>query len=264
MVQSVANVVWGVLSLTVTLAVASRAHAADLTAADIIQRATAHNAFGFADAEAELRISLKSKGGAERSREVRIQASAQGGSQRTLVRFLAPAEVAGTAYLVIENKDGDDAQYLYLPALAKTKRITGKQREQKFMGTDLTYADLQGKDLRNALLVRLADGDVGGTAAYVIEARPKDPLDSPYTKTVVWVHQQAFVPLKVEFYGKDDALVKVLSVRRLEKKADIWVATESLVKDLQTGSETRMQVTHIDVAKKFSSSDFDARALAGG
>ena len=235
-----------------------------LTAPDIVARATAHNAFGFANAQAEVSLVLHNANGAERKRQVSIRQSDKSGSRRTLVRFVAPADVAGAAYLVIENQHGEDDQYLYLPALGKTKRITGTQRQQKFMGTDLTYADLQGKDLRAATSKRLTDAEVAGAPAFVIEARPTDGADSPYSRTVVWIHQTAFVPLKVEYYDRDDHLVKVLTVPRLEQQGEQWVARETVVRDMQTGSETRMQVTHIDFNKTFAAADFDQRALAGG
>ena len=45
-----------------------------------------------------------------------------------MVRFLKPADVAGTSFLSVEQQTRDDDQYLYLPSLDKSKRISGGRK----------------------------------------------------------------------------------------------------------------------------------------
>lgn len=243
---------------------AAHAGAEDLSAQAIVDRAMQTNAFGFSNAEARLVLTLTTKGGNVRQRDMLIRAMDKGGTSKTLVRFMGPADVKGTAFLVLGNKDGDDDQYLYLPALGKAKRISGSQRQQKFMGTDLTYADLEWRDLKKAQLTRLPDATVGNTPSYVVEAVPKAADDSQYNKTITWVHKDAYVPIKVEFYDKSGRLLKTLLVKRLEKKQGKWVATETLIKNAQEGTQTQMVVQKLDSAAKFAEEMFTEQALAGG
>lgn len=238
--------------------------AADPSAADIVARATENNAFGFANAVATVTLTLSRSDGQRRTRQLEIRSRTAAEGLRTRVRFLAPAEVAGTGFLVVEKKGGDDEQYLYLPALGKTKRITGRQRDDKFMGTDLTYADIQAKDLRSATYARLPDGELGGEPVYVVEAKPADAQTSPYSKTVSWVHQSAGVTLKMEFYDRAGKLQKLLSVKRLEKQAGHWVAMQSQIQDLQGGSSTAMQVDRVQFNATLTDADFTQQALSGG
>ena len=110
------------------------ARAESLTARQIVDRSLERNAFGLENSRAMLEMTLISKRGSERTRSLDIMShEASDGKSRTLVRFLTPADVAGTTFLVVERQ-GDDDQYLYLPALGKTKRIAGSQRRQRFMG----------------------------------------------------------------------------------------------------------------------------------
>jgi outer membrane lipoprotein-sorting protein len=198
-------------------------------------------------------------------REIEIRSrEGKNESGKTLVRFHSPPDVAGTGFLVLEKKDADDDQYLYLPALGKVKRITGSQRNQRFMSTDLTYADLESRELREAKLTKLPDASVGGAPVYVVEALPEDPDESQYSKTISWIHKDAFVALKVEFYDKKGRLLKTLAVHRLEKKEGRWVVMDSTIKNLQAGTQTRMQVGSIDFGVELSDSEFTQRALAGG
>ena len=236
------------------------------SAEEIVARATENNAFGFANAVASVTLTLKRPDGRERVRQLEIRSRTGSAGLRTRVRFLAPAEVAGTGFLVLEKKGGDDEQYLYLPALGKTKRITGRQRDEKFMGTDLTYADIQAKDMRNSSCERLDDGsgNLGGAAVYVVQAKPTDPQTSPYSRTVSWVHRDAGVTLKTEFYDRSGKLQKVLTVQRLEKQAGHWVAMQSQVQDLQGGSSTLMRVDRVQFDAPLTDADFTQQALAGG
>ena len=144
------------------------------------------------------------------------------------------------------------------------KRITGSQRNQKFMGTDLTYADMESRDLEKSELKRLADGKVGGNTVYVIEAIPKDDADSQYGKTVTFVHKESWVPLKVEFYDKKLRPLKTMQVRRLEKKDGRWVATDSIIKNSQEGSQTEMVINNIDFSVKLSDSLRACQACRAG
>ena len=58
--------------------------------------------------------------------------------------FLSPADVKDTGFLTYDyDEEGrDDDQWLYLPALKKTKRIASGDKSGSFMGSDFTYADM--------------------------------------------------------------------------------------------------------------------------
>jgi len=234
-----------------------------LSAKGIIDKATAHNAFGFTNASARLRLTLQAPERADKERQLDLFSQNNPEQQCTLVRFTGPAEVAGTAFLS-RNAPGKAAeQYLYLPALAKTKRITGTQRDQKFAGTDLTYADIQAQTLRDAELKRLDDTTTGGQPTFVIEAIPHDIDVSPYGRIVAYVHKDAYVPLKVEFFDGQKKLLKVLSVQRLEKRDGVWVVMAMQVEDVQAQTKTRVAVDSVDFKALPPARFCSPEALAG-
>jgi len=238
--------------------------AEELTAQQIVDKSLERNSFGFQNALAQVQMTLVSKRGSKRIRNIEIRSIERDGLGRSLVRFRSPADVAGTGFLVIEHADADDDQYLYLPALGKVKRITGSQRNQRFMGTDLTYADMESRDLKDSALTRLADEKVGGNETYLIEAVPKEGSDSQYSKTRSWIHKKSFVPLKVEFFDKRNRLLKTLKVRKLAKKQGNWVSMDSLIENVQKKTKTEMLINEIDFDMKLDDSEFSQRALTDG
>ncbi len=235
-----------------------------LTADAIVAKVLERNALGFDNAVARLQLVTRTKNGGDKSRVVEVRSLRRGVQGKTLARFLSPGEVAGTAFLVLENRDRDDDQYLYLPALGKVKRITVTQRQQRFMGTELTYADLESANLRRANLTRLADQSVAAQPTFVVEARPREPKESDYARSVAYVHQTAFVPVRVEFFDKANVLLKVLTVAKLEQRAGRWVATDTSVKNVQTQGVTRLVVEVLDLVTIPDEREFTEQALLGG
>ncbi len=234
----------------------------ELTARQILDRALTRNAFGLDNAKASITMRLVNKRGSARERKISIKSRSAGGLGKTLVRFHAPADVAGTGFLVIENQERDDDQYLFLPALGKVKRIAASQRHEKFMGTDLTYADLEYRDLREAALTRLPDAEANGRQVYVIEAVPKGGA-SEYGKVLAAIDTTAFVVVRLAFYDQAKALIKTMNVHKLEERDGRWLVREVAI-DSAAGSKTAMHIDEVDFKAKMSDHDFSEQALAGG
>jgi len=66
---------------------------------------------------------------------------------RILVRFTYPNDIKGTAFLVWEHPNADDERFLYLPALGRVRRIAGGEKQESFIGSDLSYEDIGGREL---------------------------------------------------------------------------------------------------------------------
>jgi len=242
--------------------VADVALGADLTAEQIVDEVLKRNAWGFDDALARMSMVLTSSSGRNRTREIEVWSMQREGLGKTLVRFHAPADVAGTGFLVLENADRADDQYLYLPALGKVKRISGGQRKQRFMGTDLTYADLESRSLRDGKSTRLGDAKLGSNDTYVLETVLAK--DSQYGKTITWVHKKSFVALKIEFYDRNLKLLKKLNVKRLEKRDGSWIAMESLIKNVQRKTQTLFSVSEVKTRIKHNPEIFTQSHLRDG
>jgi len=252
------------IAIAITLVPLSSASAKELTAQEIVDESVDNNSLGLTDAITQVTLILVSKRGSKRKRKIEIRSAEIDKKNKTLVRFHAPADVAGTGFLRLDLEGDDEEQYLWLPALGKVKRITGNQRNQRFMGTDLTYADLENRNLKDANLKRFPDAKVKAWDVYVVEAIPKPNNDGEYGKTVSWIHKESFVPVKVEFYDKKLKLLKTLQVDDLKKKEGNWVAMKSKIENVQKKTKTLMVINKIKFNMKLKSSEFTQRALSGG
>jgi hypothetical protein len=87
-------------------------------------------------------VLVNSKGDrSERSLELRTLEGPEAGD-KTLLIFRDPPDVRGTTLLTHENRGGDDDQWLYLPALRRSRRIGSSNKASSFVGSELAYEDL--------------------------------------------------------------------------------------------------------------------------
>jgi hypothetical protein len=100
------------------------------------------------DSRAEVRMRLYDRQGRVRERTMTMLAmrGAGGREDKSLVRFAYPNDIKNTAFLVWEHAGADDERFLYLPALGRVRRIAGEEKQQSFVGSDLTYEDMGGRD----------------------------------------------------------------------------------------------------------------------
>ena len=93
-------------------------------------------------------MTITDNAGRKRQRVVRSWQMDFAEGTRQLMMFESPADVKGTGMLSLDYTSGDrdDDQWLYLPSLNKSTRISSGEKSGSFMGTDLSYADMTKTD----------------------------------------------------------------------------------------------------------------------
>lgn len=235
--------------------------AEELSAAEIIERATEINSLGFSTGRAQVRMEVYDRAGERRERRLDVRSKRSEEQIRTLMVLTAPAEVQGQAFLFAENPDAADDMWMYVPAFDVTRRVEGSQRRSAFLGSHFTFADLESRDLREATYRRLGDETIGEHPVYVIEARPTDAEASDYSKVVAYIRQGDHIPLRVRFFAKDGALEKTLFSERINTtdEGESYIAQMRL--RAEQGGHTTIEITAIDTGLELPDALFDRDAL---
>ena len=182
----------------------------------------------------DMEMVLIDKRGNERVRRIRTHRRDRGKDTLKLMFFRHPADVKDTGFLTYDydDPDRDDDQWLYLPALRKSKRIASSDKSKSFMGTDFSYSDMTSRDLEDYDFKLLGTKDVAGAKAWLIEAvsRSKEVIDETgYTKSLLFVRQDNHVVIRAVHFVKDGDKLKYMDVRKLELIDGIWTAVETLM-----------------------------------
>lgn len=130
-----------------------------------------------------------------------------GGKRNYLIRFLSPADVKGITLLTNDESNDEPEQWFFMPALGQARKIAGDNRSGYFMGSDFTYEDLRKENTEEHDYHRLQDDSLDGRPVYVVMSAPAG-VDvehaTGYANRLLYIDQQTFDILKVEFYEKNN------------------------------------------------------------
>lgn len=182
-----------------------------------------------------------------------------------LVRFLAPADIAGTATLMVENAAGEDDLWVYLPALGKVRRLSASNKKDAFVGTDFSYGDVIGHRPQDWDHAWLRDEEVDGAPCHVIESRPRGDAvrdQGGYSRRLSWVRKDNFVLVRGEFWDLGGAPLKRFSAGDVRPVAPgRWQAMRSTVENLQTGHRTTLLLENFKAEQGVPEASFRPQAL---
>jgi len=148
---------------------------------------------------------------------------------------------------------------MYLPALKVVKRIVGQQKQARFMGSDLSYADLEWKEIEEASYRMQPEEKIAGAPCHVIDAVPRHPHSYDHTRS--WVRKQDLVPLRIQFFDRGRRLLKVLYVKQVKRVGGSLTVTRLKMSNKQTGHSTFIAIDQIKLRDDLPEEDFSVRAL---
>jgi outer membrane lipoprotein-sorting protein len=216
------------------------------------------------DQQGQLTMTLTNKSGEQRVRKLQQYIKLYDGDEKKVMFFLAPADVRGTSFMNWSYADGrDDDQWIYLPALRRTKRISSDSKSDSFMGSDFTYDDLGDRHPSEDTHQLLREETIDGKACYVVESTPKDEAYA-YSKIVSWVLKENFMGAKREFYDEDGDLLKTLTVIKYDKVDGFWTILETEMKNVQKKHKTEMKFENIQFNQGIPDSKFTERGMTLG
>jgi len=229
-----------------------------------------HRALQRARDEQETQVlRLVDKHGAMKERRIaRYMRTGPDDLAKMLIRFLAPRDVENTGFLTWEAKDGDDDQWLYLPAARKVKRIAASGKKNRFLGTDFAFEDLRPENLALYRYTVVGAETVDGQPCHVIEAAPataRQAADSGYGKRTLWLRQDNLYIVKREYYDRKQKLEKVQTDQKVVRVAGtIWRADEIEMRDVTAGTRTLIRVESRTVDVGLPESFFTEAQLTRG
>lgn len=217
---------------------------------------------GWIDSTTDLQMILRNAQGQESKREIRLKAlEVEGDGDKSLSIFDTPKDVKGTAFLSFTHATTPDDQWLYLPALKRVKRISSANKSGPFMGSEFSFEDLSSQEVEKYSYKWLRDESLDGKDTFVVERYP-EYKHSGYTRTVVWVDKEIYMPLKVEFYDRKDALLKTLTFQDYQQyEGKYWRPDSQEMINHQSNKSTSLIWENYQFTTGLTDRDFDKNSL---
>jgi hypothetical protein len=194
-----------------------------------------------------------------------VPASAPDGD-RLLIRFTYPNDIRGTSFLVWEHPQSEDERFLFLPSLARVRRIAGTETQESFVGSDFTYEDIGGREFDDYTYALVEENASWSPAAGA--ARPAWRLESrrktgavPFPRVVSVVLKDNYVVVQADIHNKRDEKQKVYTVRRLEQVKGVWTVMDAVMTNAIEKSRTELTIDAVDYNVGLVEADFSRREL---
>ncbi len=217
---------------------------------------------GWGDSSAELEMILRRANGQETVRRLRIKLlEVEGDGDKGLTIFDEPRDVQGTTFLSYSHALKPDDQWIYLPKLRRTKRISSKNKTGRFMASEFTFEDMSSVQIEKYDYELLREDSIGDQPVFVLQSTPRDEF-SGYSKLISYIDQEEYRTLKVEFYDLRGKHLKTMEMSGYEQYLDrYWRASALEMTNHQTGKSTVLTWNNYTFATGLKEADFHQSVL---
>ncbi|WP_199610180.1 outer membrane lipoprotein-sorting protein [Flocculibacter collagenilyticus] len=224
---------------------------------------------GFQDSSAKLSMILKNGQGAETVRELDIKVLENtDDGDKSLIKFDFPADIKGTSLLTHPLRTKTDDQWLFLPAVNRTKRISSRNKSGAFMGSEFSFEDMTNKNVEdytyNYITTEACSDTTNSTIASQCDVIERFPVDkhSGYSKQKMWIEQADKKIYKIEYYDRKSTLLKVFTATDFKLYDNkYWRANKVEMHNVQTNNATALEYSSIQFALGLTDREFHRSSL---
>ena len=210
-------------------------------------------------------LRLRSRDREVQQQRIEVATKITDGRLRVLARFTYPPDLRNTALLMIERDGHPNDTFLFLPLLDRVRRVSGAQRSDSFMGTDLSYEDLERRRVEDFTDLRVERGHHRNEPVAVVSARPRRSGGYDRTEFVVALPDAALLETRY-FSRSSEKPFKIVRFPRgaLHEEAGASVPTSILVENFRKNTETEVTVDDLEINPELDDRLFTTDALMRG
>lgn len=209
-------------------------------------------------------LTLYEKNGSTRVRIIDMASKTIGDVEKRMIKFLEPADVRGTAMLIIDNDKAQDEMWIYLPALKRTRRIITNEKGKSFMSSEFMNADLTSSPLSDFIITHMPSS--GENEIWQIQSKPVNDEkveEYGYSRKVTFLQKDKLVLRKIDFYNFEGELartIEVLSVQPVTGQEG-YIMSEMVAKNLINGRSSRIKYDKINTSSTIPDNTFYVESL---
>jgi hypothetical protein len=190
----------------------------------------------------------------ERVMTIRSKRFEQG--RKSLILVESPADVRNTGFLSIDRsrKSSGDEQWLYLPKLRRTTRVSSTGKADSFLGSDFSYSDMSEQDPDDFDWKILEQSTkVGDEDCWLVEGTPHTEAiqqEAGYVKNQIWVSKSKLLPIQIKAWTTKEDTIKYFKASEIRNVDGFWTAHKLQMRTLkgkEAASETLLEILSIAI-----------------
>lgn len=219
---------------------------------------------GFGTSIAKLEMKLTNAAGKSTTRTLEIKTKEKPNEDvgdKSVTLFFTPPDVEGTALLSHAKILESDDQWLYLPEIARVKRISSSNKSGPFVGSEFAFEDLTAAELGKYDYSYIESKEVDGMMMDVLEQTPRYER-SGYTKLVAYYDQDIHQLRKIEFYNRGGTHFKTLTQSDFKNYGGtIYRPNQQKMENHLTGKSTILRAKEWKFGVSLDANEFKPSAL---
>jgi hypothetical protein len=210
-------------------------------------------------------LKIQDAKGSERIRQVTTATRKFGEITKTMIKFIAPPDVKGTALLIYDHANTADDMWIYMPALRKTRRIVSTEKGKNFMGSEFTNADMSKPNMNDFQYKILGTEIFEGKQCWKIESVCNNESvsgENGFSRKVSFIEKDTYLCHKAEFYDLQGKLHKLQFIRQYKKQpSGKYFAYEMEMKNEQNGRKSILTIDKFQTGSNLPESAFTPAML---
>ena len=150
------------------------------------------------DLISKIDLVIRNRSGQERRRRFHAVSKVIDDRVHSVGRLIWPEYVRGMTILTMESGDGSHDAFVYMPSLGRVRRVSTAQRNDSFLGSDVTYRDLERQRVEEFGDFELRGEDFRRDEVFVVSARSMD--DSSFSKVEFVIAQSDSAILETRYF----------------------------------------------------------------
>lgn len=204
--------------------------------------------------EATSTLTITDARGNQRIRESTMASKSYPGEiEKRIIKFTHPPEIRGTGMLIVDYPEKTDDQWIYLPAMRKTRRIVSREKSRSFMGSEFSNADMTAPGLQDFSYQMEPSRSLRNTDCFVIRATPVSndlAAQYGYASSLLWIGKEDHLMLRKEFLSADGSCFKTidnLEIDLLDTTQNRYMVTRMKAVNHRTRRESEMVMERVDI-----------------
>jgi hypothetical protein len=152
--------------------------------------------------DALMEMTIMTSGGQERTFVYRGYSKNKG--EKSLMKYLDPGRVKGQTILMLNNADDI---WTYFPKTKRVRKLATHAKKQKVQGSDFSYEDMGSSDefIDDYNSVLIGEEQKDDKLCYKLDLTRKEDTDASYSRLVLWVEKETYVPVVISYYHEKDS-----------------------------------------------------------
>jgi outer membrane lipoprotein-sorting protein len=230
----------------------------ELTGEDIIQKV--NDTMNVDTSYAKAKMTIVTTSGSKRTFVQESWSKDKG--EKNMIRYLEPRRVKDQAVLMLNNADDI---WMFFPRTQRVRKLATHAKKQKMQGSDFSYEDMGSGDafIEDYVSKRLEDEKSEGYDCYKLELTRKPESDLSYSRLIIWVIKENFVPIAIDYYDDKDPSRRVKRLVQSDIRVidDIPTAMKSVMFDLNDNTQTELEMLEVKFNIPLDDNMFTERAL---